>query len=653
MKKLSLLFIFLFSLIIISSCKKEQRPIKPINVTFKGWTEKSWYHDAIFYEIWVKSFADSSDSDQIGDIKGIIEKLDYLQELGITAIKLSPIFDCNYKSLDPHANMHGYDITNFYEINNIFGSKKDVKELLTKAHKRNMKIIFDYVPNHTSHLHPWFINSQKGGNKRNWYVWQKNPSKEWEMPWGGGNWSQVWHKSNGSYYYSAFPFFTIPDLNYRNPQVQKAMENIVKYWLDFGFDGIRVDAARYLVENGPRQAADQPETHKVYKDLRRVLNKFKSKKIMIAESWTSKHFLMQYFGNGQDEFHMCFDFPFANALAFGILNKNPSGVNSLLAAEQKTFPAGYRVATMHSNHDNVNARPYSLYKNNLNQCVLSAATNLLSPGVPFIYYGNEIGLEGARKQGWDDNQLRKNMNWQEVEKQSKDKNSLLSWYKYLNTIRKKYKALRRGNYIPVHSSDKSVLSYIRSFEDESILVILNYADKEKDISLNFKYTKLAKTNFSTIIGTLDTESTLDNNYNDFEINNIPAYGILVLYAGDEKQTLVAGFPTNITGGAKEPKIASVAQKSMYLRGSMNNWLGSSMKKTKDRVWKVTILLTPGDYEYKYEIGGKKEWQMNWGENGNDKLADLGAPNIKLTVTEKGKYEFQFNEVNLSYKVIKI
>jgi len=142
------------------------------------------FRDEVFYGIWVKSFADSNDPDHIGDLKGIIQSLDYLEDLGVTAIKLSPIFDCGYRSSDPYANTHGYDTIDYYRINPLFGTRGDVRQLLDEAHRRGMKVIYDFVPNHTSNKHPWFIDASVGGAKRNWYVWQDNPSTDWRIPWG-------------------------------------------------------------------------------------------------------------------------------------------------------------------------------------------------------------------------------------------------------------------------------------------------------------------------------------------------------------------------------------------------------------------------------------------------------------------------------------
>ena len=169
-----------------------------------------WYKDVVFYHIWIKAFNDSN-KDRIGDIKGVTEKLDYLSDLGIKAIWISPFLDCAFKGEE----MHGYDTIDFYNVNKKFGTKEDLKEMLIEAHKRNIRVIFDFVPNLTSELHPWFVNAKAGGDKKSWYVWEKEPEQSWDKPWGGGNMQDVWNKWGDEYYYSAYNGM-MPDLNFRN-----------------------------------------------------------------------------------------------------------------------------------------------------------------------------------------------------------------------------------------------------------------------------------------------------------------------------------------------------------------------------------------------------------------------------------------------------
>ncbi|HOV14835.1 MAG TPA: alpha-amylase family glycosyl hydrolase, partial [Spirochaetota bacterium] len=388
--------------------------------------KKEWYKEAIFYHIWVKGFSDS-DGDGIGDIKGIINKLDYLNDgksettndLNIDAIWLSPIFECSYKG----SNMHGYDTTDFYKINPLFGTESDIENLLTEAHKRGIKVIFDFVPNHISSSHAWFVNAKNGLDKKEWFIWDKEPSTEWEAAWGGGNWRNVWAaSSNGEYYYAAFSN-SMPDINFANIDARSEIIKVLIYWLNKGFDGTRLDAIRYVFEDGPKKQADVKNTHLYLKELRKIVDKYDdlgSSKMMVGEVWTETEIIKDYYGNGKDELNMCFDFPFANIVYSAI----SSGNNGLLLLKnlfdyQKTnYPEGYHMANFLSNHDNVVSRPFSLYSGNIDKVNLSTSLLLLSEGTPFIYYGNEIGMAGI---SGNDINLRQPFLWDEVDKQKDNK----------------------------------------------------------------------------------------------------------------------------------------------------------------------------------------------------------------------------------------
>ena len=276
-----------------------------------------WYDDAVIYQVWVRAFADGKYDDGIGDLPGILGKLDYLQSLGVDTLWLSPIFECAYKGAD----MHGYDTTDYLAVNDLFGQKADLAALIDAIHGRGMRVLFDFVPNHTSSSHPWFT----GANAQTWYCWQPTLPGGWILPWGGGTSASVWLPLGpGYYYYSAFGS-GMADLNYYNPDVCTAMQGVEAYWLDRGFDGMRVDAARYLCEEGPGLEADQPDTHARLQAFRAVLDGYAapgnahphpsadpaqvSTKIMIAEAWTPDATgVGPYYGNGSNEFNLCLDF---------------------------------------------------------------------------------------------------------------------------------------------------------------------------------------------------------------------------------------------------------------------------------------------------------------------------------------------------------
>jgi alpha-amylase len=609
------------------------------------------YHDDVFYEIWLKSFADSDDPDAIGDIKGIIEKLDYLNDgdaetvndLGITGIKLSPIFDCGYKSPDPAANMHGYDVIDYDTINEIFGTRNDVKHLIGEAHKRGIKVLFDFVPNHTSSKHPWFLASKDNKDKRDWYIWETQPDTAWKRPWGGGSWQNVWFKYQDAYYYSAFQFNTLPDLNYKNKTVKQEIIRIIKYWLDFGFDGFRIDAARYIVEDGPGLAADRPGTHDFFKTLRAITDAYTPPRIMVAEIMATEKEIAPYFGNGSDELQLCYNFPFAWHVRESIQKQDVTGLKTLITFQQQRYPEGYKMAALFSNHDNLNSRPFSAFEGDLRQCLLAAALTLFSEGTPFLYYGNEIGLIGERgPEQFSDAALRHYFNWQTAEEQIKNPNSLWQWHRRLIGIRKQYTVLRRGSYHILDTHDTALLACLRTLDLEQMLLLYNFSNMTKQVNLSLTAPEPLK----EVISLRETP-LLDHGC--LTLNSLPPYGFAVYYSGEDtvKERLV--YPDTVFGGAIPPDLPRYAYETMYLRGSINQWRGDlPMKKNQQGTWELSLDLVQGSYRYKFEVAGREEWEINWGDGNGDGIGEIEGPPIELTVKKKGVYRFRFNEKNYHY-----
>ena len=233
------IFLSLLLILLIPSCVPAAPTIAPTPI--KESTPVNWWSNDVFYEIFVRSFNDSN-GDGIGDFNGITQKLDYLQELGVTAIWLMPIF--------PSPSYHGYDVTDYYDVNPQYGTMDDFKTLVEEAHKRDIRIIIDLVINHTSDKHPWFKEAKKDPNSpyRDWYIWSKTDPK-YLGPWG----ERVWHSSTSGFYYGIFEAF-MPDLNYKNPAVTDEMKKVASFWLkDIGVDGFRLDAAKHLIEEGSKQ----------------------------------------------------------------------------------------------------------------------------------------------------------------------------------------------------------------------------------------------------------------------------------------------------------------------------------------------------------------------------------------------------------------
>lgn len=536
-----------------------------------------WYKDAVFYHLWVKAFNDGEKNDNIGDIRGIINKLDYLNDgnpetgtdLGITAIWLSPIFESSDKKTNPN-NIHGYHTTNYYAINDIFGNNKDIKELLDKAHARGIRVIFDFIPNHTSTQHPWFQNAANNGERRDWYVWEENPSDQWYPAWGDGNWEAIWKEIDGYFYYTVFQTPELADLNFHNAEVRAEMKKIAKYWLDRGFDGLRIDAVRYLYENGVREYAEQPETHTFFKELRsEIVDSYEAgghSKMMMAEAWINGNYtpdvkmdkIATYYGdtvekNGSfrtDEFHMCLDFD----LGWGIMSylydtDNQDEQNDadyydyLLYLQKEKLPVGYTQASFISNHDQFINRPMSAF-NNKNKAVMAAALNFLAPTTPIVYYGNEVGLTGDPSgASWPskDIYMRKDMDWNAVDIQTNDSGSILSWYRYLIKLRNKYEIIRRGTYNIVYQevnideeSNPAVFSFMRKYNEKGILVVTNYSTEQVSVDFNMEFEGFVGQKVTSLIGNIEDDKKLIDSIS-YTVT-VPANSFIVYYIGSDADT---------------------------------------------------------------------------------------------------------------------
>lgn len=449
---------------------------------------EAWWNEAIFYEIFVRSFYDSN-GDGKGDLNGIIEKLDYLNDgnpqtntdLGVTALWLMPI--------QPSTSYHGYDITDYYNVNPDYGTLDDFKHLISEAHKRGIHVVIDYVANHTSIEHPWFQQSQDPTSKyRNWYIWsEKDPGNK--GPWG----QNVWHHGASGYYYGVF-WERMPDLNYKTPEVANEMENVARFWLEeMGSDGLRVDGAGYLVEDD-NILADSESTHAWFKHLRTVYKAINPNLMSVGEVWTDDDIVSKY-AQG-DEFDLVFDFDLASALVRSAQDSNADAARSALAKSLKLLPTAHSAIFL-TNHDQ--NRVMDELNGDLNKAKRAATLLLTLPGTPFLYYGEEIGLMGRKP----DENLRRPMQWsgdanagfstvdpwrepavdfpeKNVAAQTGDGNSLLSHYRYLITLRNQEAALRTGSGYSVSSTNHAVLAYLRAADDQAILVINNLRDEFQD-----------------------------------------------------------------------------------------------------------------------------------------------------------------------------
>lgn len=458
---------------------------------------RGWYRDAVVYEAFMRSFYDS-DGDGIGDIKGFIKKLDYLNDgdpktgtdLEISAIWLMPMF--------ASPSYHGYDVSDYYKINPQYGTNEDFKTLLAEAHKRGIKILIDLVINHTSSKHPVFLEARDNPEspKRDWYVWRKDLPKDWGQPWSPHSPStSVWHKAGDWYYYGIF-YFGMPDLNYRNPEVRAEMKKIAAYWLEMGVDGFRLDAIRYLIEEGPRHGQSDVEgTHKVMAEIHDAAKAAKQDAILVGEVWADIDIVSMYHKSKYNpaQIDSCFNFDLAAAFIDGLRSNSFKKINAVMEITLESYPKGAIDSTFLTNHDM--DRIASILNGDLNKLKLGASMLFTFPGVPYMYYGEEIAMLGRKP----DEMIRRPMRWEKgefagfttaerpwikpdranpdytVADMQKDKDSLLNHYKTFIRLRNRNIALRRGDYKWVKLPRTNVYAYLRSHEQQNLLVLHNFS----------------------------------------------------------------------------------------------------------------------------------------------------------------------------------
>jgi len=462
--------------------------------------QNDWARGAVFYEVFVRSFRDS-DGDGKGDLKGLIEKLDYLNDgdpatttdLGVDALWLMPVF--------ASPSYHGYDTIDYETINPDYGSNSDFARLLSEAHRRGIRIILDFVINHTGSDHPWFVDSASSASSahRNWYVWSPT-DPGWTQPWGGSN--PTWHPLNGSYFYGVF-WSGMPDLNFRTPAVRREIERLARLWLDRGVDGFRLDAARHIIEDGGGQAqVDTPETHAYWKEFASFVRAARPEATLVGENWTDTPIIATYYGStaeiaGGDELPMNFDFPLGDRILSAVDSGDAPAIAAKLAEIQRTYPAGVCDAPFLTNHDQV--RVATRLGSSPGKLRNAAAILLTLPGAPFLYYGEEVGLQNGTT--GNDEAKRTPMPWDasagggftggspwfpfapgkesaNVALETGDPGSLLSRYRSLIRARKSAQALRIGTLelLTPASGSSPVLAFVRAAGSERVLVLHNLSD---------------------------------------------------------------------------------------------------------------------------------------------------------------------------------
>ncbi|KQS26799.1 alpha-amylase family glycosyl hydrolase [Dyadobacter sp. Leaf189] len=486
-------------------------------------TKYLWWQHGVIYQIYPRSFQDSN-GDGVGDLKGITSRLDYLQWLGVDCIWLSPIYP------SPMADF-GYDISDYRGIHPLFGTMEDFDELLHETHSRGMKLLLDLVPNHTSDQHPWFLESRssKDNPKRDWYIWHDGGENgalpnNWLSVFGGHAWE--WDEQTQQYYYHAF-LKEQPDLNWRNPEVQQAMLDVMRFWLDKGIDGFRVDVMWHMIKDeqlrdnppspdsiynaddliydhyNPVYSTDQPEVHDIVRMMRELTDQYDDR-VLIGEIYLPIQKLVTYYGLDNKGAHLPFNFQLLT------LPWDSARIAAAIDEYEGALPVQGWPNWVLSNHD----KPRISSRIGRSQAKIAALMLLTLRGTPTIYYGDEIGMrdvaipinEIVDPQGLNMPDLnvsrdpsRTPMQWSSeinsgfsqnkpwlrlpynsgrvnVETQKSNPYSMLAFYRKLIALRKESAALNIGAYSPVYS-DQQLVSYTREFGDEKFLIILNLSHR--------------------------------------------------------------------------------------------------------------------------------------------------------------------------------
>ena len=488
-------------------------------------SERYWYKDAIIYEVHLRAFFDSND-DGIGDLRGLIEKLDYIQELGVNCIWLLPIYKSPLKD-------DGYDISDYFDILPEYGTLADFKDFLEQAHLRGIRVIPELVMNHTSDQHPWFQEARTSPHspKHDYYVWSDTPDKYKEAriiftDTEHSNWA--WDNEAKAYYWHRF-FSSQPDLNYDNPEVRHAIMGVMDYWFDLGVDGMRLDAAPYLFDREGTNCENLPEVHEFLKQVRKHADERYGDRVLLAEANQWPADVRPYFGNG-DECHMAFNFPVMPRIFMSLRCEDRTPIVDMMA-ETLGIPDSCQWAIFLRNHDELTLEMVSDYEreymcrefasdpmmllnvgirrrlaplveNGRRQIELLNSLLFSLPGAPILYYGDEIGM-GDNIYLADRNGVRTPMQWNvdrnggfskadtarlycppiidpvfgyqtvNVEAQSRIPTSLLQWTRRLISIRKRYPVFGRGSLEILEPANRSILAFLREYEGQVLLVACN------------------------------------------------------------------------------------------------------------------------------------------------------------------------------------
>ncbi|MGH7483395.1 MAG: alpha-amylase family glycosyl hydrolase [Longimicrobiales bacterium] len=443
-------------------------------------TAADWWRSGVCYEVFVRSFQDS-DGDGVGDFRGLIERLDYISDLGATCIWLMPIM--------PSPSYHGYDVTNYFDVNREYGTLEDFRALLDAAHDRGIHVLIDLVLNHTSSEHPYFRDALLDANSpyRDWFVWapEQRPAPGWSAP--------VWHDvpTRDEYYYGLF-WGGMPDYDLTEPEVQAEFERIARFWLDdVGVDGFRIDAVAHFFEGPGGAWRHGPGTHAWLREFAAALERIEPDAFTIGEVWDSIGAILPYY---PDQLTAYFMFEMADAVFEAVRSGSAERLVSVVQRVQREVPDG-RWGVFLRNHDQT--RTLTDLGGDVARAKLAATLQLTLPGVPFVYYGEEIGMTGAKSAG--DIRLRTPMHWTleprvgfttgtpweplpadsftaNVAAQDDEATSLLNHYRRLIHARTSNRALATGDFVPLETGTPTVLAYLRRAGDRIALVVANLGE---------------------------------------------------------------------------------------------------------------------------------------------------------------------------------
>lgn len=490
-----------------------------------------WYKDAVFYQVYARAFKDSN-GDGHGDLPGLTEKLDYLKELGVNCLWLMPIYPSPLKD-------DGYDIADYYNVAETFGTLDDFKALLDAVHARGMRLIMDLVLNHTSDAHPWFQTARADRNSyyRDYYVWSDTDKKYGDariifVDTESSNWT--WDEQAGQFYWHRF-YASQPDLNYDNPKVQEEMLNVTRFWLELGVDGFRADAVPYLFEREGTNCENLPETHAYLKKLRAFMDEKYPGRILLCEANQWPEDVRPYFGEG-DEFHMGFHFPIMPRIFMALKKGSADDLREILK-RTPPIPENCQWCIFLRNHDEltlemvtpeerqwmwaqyapeprmrinlgIRRRLAPLLDNDARKIELANSLLFTLPGSPIVYYGDEIGM-GDNIWLKDRNGVRTPMQWDNesnggftttapfaplpegdysprhvnVAAQRADPASLFNSIRRMIAVRKEHPAFGWGDFAWLDTGTNAVAAYTRAYQDERMLILNNLSARTQTVRL--------------------------------------------------------------------------------------------------------------------------------------------------------------------------